>query len=551
MEMKSYGELLAVCAEFRENFAALSEKYTSVTRELQSEREKNERLLKQLDAAKNSEEKVNTAMRELKRDLDEALTYKDRYVAATVSMEHLKGRLEHARHAVADNLLEQEQQMDQLRAQIKDLQQRLSVSADTSVVQQLKRQVTELEERCALQNGQLLEERERFSQQLLTAHTALREQQGRQLEVEQRCRSAETELLQMRSVVRRSADLQNDAAVAREKSASDAKKAALQTEALAAELRDTQTRLNEATVRHAEELEAVRSEDAEEKARLLERVSQLSAAVDEAAVQRVQQQEKYAALQRTFNQRLETARSDSREEVAAVQKLLVDARTELQHQEWRLEQARTELEECKRSLHQKEAKLESCVADCRQLKTQMETLTQREAWLVAEREHLSQLLTAARRQVQDLTATGHSQEEAALEAERLRIQLHFREEELHEARRLVDVSEAHVKDLEEAANRRVRLVQREMKRMKKQAKAESSKADIVRRRLVQALLERDVDVRPRYFHDVAEQQARLQQRHHSPPRDPSLPAGVDVMTLLRGQTEQAEALHQRLIELSR
>ncbi|KAH8618872.1 hypothetical protein ERJ75_000234000 [Trypanosoma vivax] len=77
-------------------------------------------------------------------------------MAATVSVEHLKGRLENARHAVADNILEQEQQVEQLRTQIKDLKQRLNVSADAAATQQLRRKVLELEERCALQNSQLM-----------------------------------------------------------------------------------------------------------------------------------------------------------------------------------------------------------------------------------------------------------------------------------------------------------------------------------------------------------------------------------------------------------
>ncbi|CBH17952.1 hypothetical protein, conserved [Trypanosoma brucei gambiense DAL972] len=552
--MKTYSELLAVCTEFRENFAALSEKYAGVTHELQSERERSERLVKQLEAAKNNEDRLNSGMRELKKELEEALAYKDRYLAATVSVEHLKGRLENARHAVADNLLEQEQQMDQLRAQIKDLQQRLNVSADVTVVQQLKRQVSELEERCAVQNGQLLEERERFSQQLLTAHNALREQQGRQLEVEQRCRSMEAELLQMRSLVRRSSDLQNDAAVSREKCVSDARKAALQVETLTAELRDAQIRLCEAESRHAEELEALRIEDAEEKARLLERVSQLSAAADEAAAQRVQEQEKYSALQRSVHQQLETVRADAREEVAAVQKLLADSRSEQQQQGWRVEQTRAELEESKRLLRQREAKLESYAAECKQLRTQMEALTQREEWLTAERDHLSQHLAAARKQVQDLVASHKGQEESGLEVERLRIQLRFREEELQEARRLVEVSETHVKDLEDAADRRVRLVRQELKRIKKQAKVESSQAETVRRRLVHALLERDMEMRPCYSLETMER--KPPQREQRVPSTyahafPTAPSGLDVMTLLRGQTEQAEALHQRLVELSK
>ncbi|KAH8617547.1 hypothetical protein ERJ75_000366600 [Trypanosoma vivax] len=446
--MSSYGELLAECNEFRENFTTLNGKYTTLVQELQTERERTDRLTRQLEAAHGNEEKANGTIRELRKELDEARSYKDLYLAATVSVEHLKGRLENARHAVADNILEQEQQVEQLRTQIKDLKQQLNVSADAAATQQLKRQVLELEERCALQNSQLMEERERFSQQLLTAHTALREQQARQLEVEQRCRSLEAEVAQMRSVVRRSADLQNDAAVSREKSASDARKAALQVESLKTELHDAEARLNEVESSHAEALEALWAEADEEKAQLLERVSQLSASLDDAVAARIAEQEKYAVLQRSIHQLVEAARSDARLEVINVQKLLPDTRLELQQYAWRMDQVQAELDEKKRLLQQREGKIESSAAEFKQLRLQLDAANQREAWLSAERDNISQHLDAARKQVQDLTAAQCSLEESGLEAERLRIQVQFLEDELREARRLVDVYEGKLKDSE-------------------------------------------------------------------------------------------------------
>ncbi|KAH8608147.1 hypothetical protein ERJ75_001370000 [Trypanosoma vivax] len=540
--MSSYGELLAACNEFRENFTTLNGKYTTLVQELQTERERTDRLTRQLEAAHGNEEKANGTIRELRKELDEARSYKDLYLAATVSVEHLKGRLENARHAVADNILEQEQQVEQLRTQIKDLKQRLNVSADAAATQQLKRQVLELEERCALQNSQLMEERERFSQQLLTAHTALREQQARQLEVEQRCRSLEAEVAQMRSVVRRSADLQNDAAVSREKSASDARKAALQVESLKTELHDAEARLNEVESSHAEALEALRAEADEEKAQLLERVSQLSASLDDAVAARIAEQEKYAVLQRSIHQRVEAARSDARVEVINVQKLLADTRLELQQYAWRMDQVQAELDEKKRLLQQREGKIESSAAEFKQLRLQLDAANQREAWLSAERDNISQHLDAARKQVQDLTAAQCSLEESGLEAERLRIQVQFLEDELREARRLVDVYEGKLKDSEAEAERRARALRQEVRSVKKLMKAENAKSEIVRRRLVQALLDRETE---------AWRHGRCETAPHGPPSSHSVNRGGDVIDQLKRQDEQAQVLHQRLIELSR
>ncbi|CCD19658.1 hypothetical protein, conserved [Trypanosoma vivax Y486] len=425
---------------------------------------------------------------------------------------------------------------------MKDLKHRLNVSADAAATQQLKRQVLELEERCALQNSQLMEERERFSQQLLTAHTALREQQARQLEVEQRCRSLEAEVAQMRSVVRRSADLQNDAAVSREKSASDARKAALQVESLKTELHDAEARLNEVESSHAGALEALRAEADEEKAQLLERVSQLSASLDDAVAARIAEQEKYAVLQRSIHQRVEAARSDARVEVINVQKLLADTRLELQQYAWRMDQVQAELDEKKRLLQQREGKIESSAAEFKQLRLQLDAANQREAWLSAERDNISQHLDAARKQVQDLTAAQCSLEESGLEAERLRIQVQFLEDELREARRLVDVYEGKLKESEAEAERRARALRHEVRSVKKLMKAENAKSEIVHRRLVQALLDRETEA---WCH------GRCETSPHGPPSSHSVNRGGDVIDQLKRQDEQAQVLHQRLIELSR
>ncbi|RNF06042.1 golgi familyn subfamily A member 1 [Trypanosoma rangeli] len=343
--MTSYAELLAACTEFQENFASLNGKYNAAAQELQNARAANERLSKQLTVMREGEDRLQGTIRELKQELQEARAYKDRYLAANVSVEHLKGRLENARRAMADKMLEHEQQVEQLRGQIRDLLQRVSVFTDAQATQQLKKQVVELQERCAEQNGHLLEEKERGSQQLLTAHTALREQQARGLELEQRCRTLEAEITQMRSVVRRSADLQNEAAVAKEKSASEARRAVMQAESIATELRETQARLSAAAAVHVEELEAAKAAADAEASQLLERVSQLSAAVDDAVAARTAEQERYAALQRSVHERAEMARAEARLEVAALQKSLSEARAEAQQTAWRLEQTQMELEE--------------------------------------------------------------------------------------------------------------------------------------------------------------------------------------------------------------
>ncbi|KAH8610459.1 hypothetical protein ERJ75_001099000 [Trypanosoma vivax] len=117
-----------------------------------------------------------------------------------------------------------------------------------------------------------------------------------------------------------------------------------------------------------------------------------------------------------------------------------------------MDQVQAELDEKKRLLQQREGKIESSAAEFKQLRLQLDAANQREAWLSAERDNISQHLDAARKQVQDLTAAQCSLEEIGLEAERLRIQVQFLEDELREARRLVDVYEGKLKDRKQKLN---------------------------------------------------------------------------------------------------
>ncbi|KAH8610300.1 hypothetical protein ERJ75_001116200 [Trypanosoma vivax] len=338
----------------------------------------------------------------------------------------------------------------------------------------------------------------------------------------------------MRSVVRRSYDLQNDAAASREESASDAQKAATQVESIKTELHDAEARLSEVESSHVEA--------DEEKAQLLERVSQLSASLDDAVAARIAEQEKYAVLQRSIRQRVEAAQSDSRVEAINVQKLLADTRLELQQYAWRMDQVQAELDEKKRLLQQREGKIESSAAEFKQLRLQLDAANRREAWLSAERDNISQHLDAARKQVQDLTAAQCSLEEKGPEAERLRIQVQFLEDELREARCLVDVYEGMLKDSEAEAERRARALRQEVRSVKKLMKAENAKSEIVRRRLVQALLDRETE---------AWRHGRCETAPHGPPSSHSVNRGGDVIDQLKRQDEQVQVLHQRLIELSR
>lgn len=127
--MSTYADLLKTCAEFQENFAILNGKFTSLQQNYNNETEKNERLQSELAAASQKEEKLLHEMSILKKEIENLQGYKDKYSAATVELEHLRGRLENARHGVSDALLEHESEKEQLKQQIEDLTKRIEVTS--------------------------------------------------------------------------------------------------------------------------------------------------------------------------------------------------------------------------------------------------------------------------------------------------------------------------------------------------------------------------------------------------------------------------------------
>ncbi|ORC91479.1 uncharacterized protein TM35_000064840 [Trypanosoma theileri] len=547
--MTSHADLLAACAEFQENFASLNGKYNVVVQELHSEKETNERLRKQLESLRGNEEKLQETMRELKKDLEEANTYKERYLASNVTVEHLKGRLENARRAVADKMLEHEQELEQLREQNKDLLQRVGVCEDAGLTQRLRRQVCELEARCAELSGQLLEERERGGQQLLVAHNALREQQARLVELEQRSRALESEVTQMRSLVRRSSELQNDAAVARERAALEARQAAAQLAAAESQRRDAESQRAQMAEAHAAEVAELRAAAAKAAAEATSRSRALTTEIDGISAELREARSQLAEAERQANERVAAVRAAERVAAAALQAQLTDARTEAQAQAAQLQATLQQLQAAQREAQAQREATQREAAAGEQLRAKLDTHTQQHAWIMAQREHETAQLAAARRQVEQLQSAQREHEAAHDAAERLRLQLRFCEDELQEARRLADAADARVRDVEEAAERRLRAQRQELKDVKKQARADRSKADAVRRKLVQALLERDTvlpsssTIVPQPLQQERGRDVAASYTHQT--------GGFDVLSVLRGQNEQAEALHHRIIELSR
>ncbi|KPI84914.1 hypothetical protein ABL78_6039 [Leptomonas seymouri] len=554
--MASYAELLQTCAEFQENFAALTGKYNALALEMKNTKAVSERRQQQLAEAAAQEEKHHQQLAELKRELEEANGFRDKYRAATVTMERLKAQVASARQSTSDALLEHSQEVEQLKQQLEDMMKRVETAADGQRLRESQKQVLELEERCATINAQLLEERERYSQQLMTAHNALREQQSRNLELEQRHRAMEAEVAEMRAAVRRSTELQNEAALLKERYATAASVAQHQAEELRAEVDDIRRRLAQLKLDHQAQLNQKEQEIVEERHTLNERVTALAS--DLAAAQSSLAEEKVRArkLQSSMEQQVQRARESTLTEMSALrraQTLLKEEHTRLQ---WHVEKSGSDLRVKEQALAAAQERYDALAAKVKELQRQLDVAAQQEAWLTAEKTSMADQLTASRQQIDELTKVLVQHDEVTLQAQQLKVQLDNATEEALCSRRAALQCESKLHDAEEAAARQVHALRKELKAYKKQCTREAARADNLRRKLMAALIEKESEVyrvsrasagRCITLPGADEPPATVPAPHSSSPYG----GGYDVIGMLRSQTEQAEALHTRLVQLAR
>lgn len=548
--MTSYAELLQTCTEFQENFSLLNGKHHSILQALKLEQERAEKLSTKLEAAAVREEQQEEQIRNLKKELDASLSYKERYLAASVSLEHMKARLESARVSVTSTAVEHDQLVGQLREQIKDLLRRIDVTVDGTRMRELQKQVIELEERCAVQNGQLHEEREHFAQQLLVAHNALREQQGRNLELEQRYRTIDGELTEMRAAVRRSADLQNEAAIIKEKYATEAAIAQREVLGLREEVETLNRKLTEAAQAREDEVHALQRVITEAKHNLGARVGSLTNSLNDVTSTLSAERDKYVALQRTVQQQVEAARDEATSEVTALRQSLLQRHEDVQRLQWRCQELSGEVAQDRCTIKDAEKRNAALTEQMVDLQRQLSQAAQQEAWLAAEKGHVEGELAAVERKMEDLHHAVKDHERIRFEYERLQLKMRLQEEELAEGSRSIQVANSRLQDFEEAAEKRLRVVKHELRECKRHLKAERAASDMLRRKLVHTVAECESERRrcdyklPCSMVDTAPQTL---------PHlvDPTAVTGCDVLSLLREQNERSEQLRTRLVEMAR
>ncbi|CCW69299.1 unnamed protein product [Phytomonas sp. Hart1] len=545
--MASYAELLQISTDFQKNFSVLNGKHNVVLQELHDERARSTALQAKLDAGLCEVEKLQAELHRLREELEAAAAYKARYTAATVSLEHLKGHLENARRGVAELLLRHDQEVEQLQAQIRDLLQRLDVVADGKHARLLGEQVAALEATAAEQGAQLREEKARFHQQLLTAHHALQEAQCRSLGLGQRQRGMEGEVQELRTALRRAAELQNEAGILKDRHAAEAAAGQREVHRLTGELAAMEEKAAERAQAFEDERQAMARAAAKERHRLTARIESLTEVVDGLTAAVGEGQDRYTDLQCSLQRQVHRAREEAAAEVMALQASLQRAREEAQRAHLQLQRAEEAQGRSRGAAQLRQTAQDALIEENQTLEAKLAAAAQQEAWLVAEKTYAAEQLAAAEQRLDSLAAVVKKCEELEFDAEKMRLRIEVQEEELVECHRDAQTLQAKLVEVKEAAEKRILSLVREVKAYKKKVLKEQKTSNSLRRKLIRAVAEVETGLRHREYptrprpNNVGEGEAI----------QPNPKPLCDVIELLKNQNEQAELLHHRLVELSR
>ena len=546
----SASDVIAACATFQQNFAELEVQYGTLKAKYSAELDRSAKLKKLNDQAAETIEKLEAASRESREQLAEALQYRERYNNASVMIEQLRGRIETSRKDVADVIMSHQHEVEQLRAQSRDLLKRIEVCGDSGQVAVLKTQQREMEERCAVINAQRLEDKERHEQLLITAHSALRDVQSRNIELEQRCRSAEHEITQMKSALRRSMTLQNDAAAQEGKAQAEASQLHDECRSLKNQLSELNEKLRQAERQSAEDLASAQVAADDEKASLLQRISSLSSKLDDALAQQAVEAERYHTLQRTIQRKVSAARDECQCEIDGLHKAKGDLSEENQRLQWKIKQLEGEGAQISALLAQSESRVSTFETQRHHVQSQLEKLVQSESWTAAERDRLQVQVNMLTQQVTDASGLAKELEGLSVEHEKLKLEIRYKEADLVDAKRQVEQAHLHVRTVESACQQKNEEMYRQLKEMRKHCKQSLARADGIRKKLVGALMQKEVELA-----SVSKAAAEGPMRDVSGAAAVSVRrsgdlSGIDVLSLLKAQSADVATLQGKLSSLT-
>lgn len=478
-------------AQFAENFRKLEIKLASTEAERSEEQRKVHRLEQQLAAAHAELERKDGELKHKSRELEDAHSLKDRLFAQNVTIEHLKGRIESLKKAAADRESEHAVQIGQLQTHMHDLSSRLEFAKDSMTLAAVKQQHAETEERCALLASQAIDEKERAAQERSMVAVVVRDVQGRNMELETRCRGLETDLVTLRQAARKSLELQREDAAEKERALVDLAAALNQSAELKKRVSEAEAGFIAREGDLRAQLAARQREFEAERDNIVAQVTAANGRVAELDGLRANDAERLRVLQRQVASAADSVRAEITSELDGVRRSLLASKDEADRSRYRCQQLEQQLDATRRQLRDSDSRLASEQERGNALQIRAETAAGTEAWLGAERDRLADLVHRGEARIDELSKALHAAEAGRLEAQKLKVQLQFSQEETREALEDAQRSSNHLRRAQEAFEARVVAVRREAKEQQKAMNSVLKRQEKEKKRLLLAILERE------------------------------------------------------------
>jgi chromosome segregation ATPase len=548
--------------ELAKNFEAIWIKYTELNQQLESEKHTQGQLQREIERRGKQLEDASTEILRLKKDLEEAGQLKDRYFATSIAMEHLKGRLESARKGLVDRDAEHQHEVEQLRSQIADLLRRVESTSDAPLINALRTQKGEMEERCALATGQLLEERERSHQQLMTASAALRDAQSRLVELEQRCRSFEGEIASVRQQARQAGVVANEATAEKERILLENGRLEGIQRSQAMELAELRDKLDQQESVHAAQKVELRRQFDQELLLVQTRLKDREAKVTELLHQQSRDAEAYSKLQRSIHLKSQQVRQESSTELERAQREADQKHEEIVNLTSSLRAAVAECEDVKRSVALLQQQLAQSEKARHATQLQVEEAKQAAMWAQAERDRSAIQVAQLQQQLDSANVQSDSLQTATMEAERSKIQLQYAYAEIEEHKRMIESERFKFGAVRKALEAKVLSLVKELKETQKEYKLSLARLEKHKKKLITAVIEKDhelaaMHVAPLVGGTTSAAFSRTVGHGASPeagsPRGASTSASafsLDPLVMLRAQAEAANQTQQALRALT-
>lgn len=529
--MASVAEMQDMCEEFARNFAALRLKYDATEMELNAERAAKGVLQQNVVDLSAQIERHKQEANVMARALEEARGVQDRLLESGLAIEHLKGRLETAKRSMEEKEAEHAIECAHLRREIEALLSQESQGRGASELKISRSQRDELEERCVALSGQLLEERERQKQQQVSTSIALRDVHARNMELDNRTRSAEGELAQLRSAMRRAHEASLEVQA-------DAERKSLLCTRLEAEKEHLQRDVVNLRQSVAQLERQVTSDVLQNNERLaVERdnhqrqIAAITAQLEEASRQRVLQSERIAAEQWDQKRKADAVREECRAEMEELLRAKSNALDDVRRAHQRVRVLEAELNEARDALTRERSASVGLAAQRAQLEQQLEVAVQGEAWVAAEKSRVESQLANLQEHVAELEEQVRASEALQAANSTMALQLRYAESDLREAKLEIQTNAQQWEQQHAALTQRHEVVLRTMQQNVRSLKTQLKKSEQVRSRLSAIVAERDSQL--------------MVESRQMPTRLPI----ADPLGMMRSQVADAVRLNEQLASL--